>query len=512
MENYKQINIKIPLQSKPNYNDDFTLEENFLMLEIGLMAVLSMKKEMFGMKEQDKEKIKSELNEYYKNEINNLTITNMVVKKEYGEIIDKQKEELERKMSEINQSKIEIEKQKIVNRFEIEKELQKKYEGELERNKADIEKEVIKRLDIKVEYVEIANKQLNNKIAELQDEMKRQKKELEELREKEKDGYKKEIKQNMEEREKSNKVMVQLNEKLEEIKKNNNYAKNKGNDGEKEFYDLAMNTFRDFKDFEIINKSKVAHMGDFHMVFENFIIMVDCKKYTNGVGSTNRDKLKRDLNNNKNIQIAWMVSLDSHNDKFGKYPFMIDNIDIQHGICICYINSLLKQPNPEELLKIVWFTCELLYNNVLKKDDEELNDLKKNKKQITEIAKQLNDINKNQFKIIAQLEDDCQKTNELLKQLLTNEITKIRENEIEFVREWWGSVSERKTGETLKSSIIHDLFKRQNEDYRITEDGFKMILETIIEPENVVKQKAVSSPLKIKNYRLKVLLGEISIK
>jgi hypothetical protein len=229
--------------------------------------------------------------------------------------------------------------------------------------------------------------------------------------------------------------------------------------------------------------------------------MVDCKKYTNTVGSNNREKLKRDLSNNKNIKIAWMVSLDSPNDKFGKYPFMIDNIDIQNGICICYINSLLNQPEPEELLKIVWYTCELVYLNVLSLDgNDELTTLKNNQKQIIDIAKQLETITKSHYSTIRQFEENCEKQNTLVKQLLTNEMKKFRDNDLEVVREWWLKTFERKVGCSLKSLQIHNLFKEQNVGYCIGEDAFKLILLGIIEPENLVKQKTPSSPLKINNY------------
>jgi hypothetical protein len=231
--------------------------------------------------------------------------------------------------------------------------------------------------------------------------------------------------------------------------------------------------------------------------------MVDCKKYSNNVGSTNRDKLKKDLCNNKNIKIAWMVSLDSPNDKFGKYPFMIDNIDIQNGFCICYINSLINQPNPEELLKIIWYTCELLYMNIFSQENnDELTSLKGNQKQIIEIVKQLSDITKKQFLNIEQFEENCTKQNNLIKQILTNEIAKFRENDLEFVREWWNKMFETKKGNTLKSSFIHTIFKEHNTGYRITEDAFKLILQSIIEPDNIVKQKTASSPLKINNYSI----------
>jgi hypothetical protein len=514
MEYSHKIEIHIPKTSKTNFNEGFSIEENYLMLEIGSCAVLSMKKEMFGMKEDDKEKIKSELNEYYKTEINGLTLKNMFLKTEYTELLNKQKEELERKTEEINNMKIELVKEKFSYKMEIDKEVNKKIQDEIERTKESIEKDIIKRFDGKIENNEIIKKQLSDTVDELKkqmiektDEIKKQKVELETLRERETEGYKKEIKQSMEQREKENKVMIELNEKLEDLKKKS--IVQKGNDGEKQFYDLALNTFRDFKMFEIKNTSKISHMGDFHLVFEEFTVLVDCKKYSNNVNSTNREKLKRDLTHNKNIKIAWMVSLDSSIDKYEKYPFMIDNIDIQNGICICYINSLLTQHDPEKLLKMIWYTCEIIHNSVLNNDDSELTNLKNNQKQIIEIAKQLNEISKSQFLNISQFEENCNKSNVLIKQLLTEEISKFRENDKDFVREWWSRIYEKKQGMTIKSSMIYELFKRQNSEYRIKEDSFKLILQDIIEPDNIVKQKSPSSPLKILNYS--VIISDIIV-
>lgn len=515
------LSIQLPAHfQNRKWNEGFSLEENGLMLEIGSTAVLAMKKEMFGMKEEDKERIKEE----FKKEIGELTMKNMILKTEYLEQYERQKEEIERKNQDIQNTRIEIEKEKLNCRLELQEqikqkeeefhklkievekeklaihqEMERKMREEIERRKGDIEKEVIQSLDKKLQYNELIQNEYKEKSVKLEkqlsvkeEECQKMKRELEDLREKE-------IQHNREEREKTTKMMKELTEKLE--KKN---VVKQGLDGEKEFYNLALTTFRDFKDFEIKNTSKTPCMGDFHLVFEHFVVMVDCKKYSNGVSSVNREKLKRDITSNKHIKIAWMVSLDSSNDKYGKYPFMIDNIDIQNGYCICYVNSLLLQPNPEELLKMVWYTSELLYLNVLgQENNDELTGLKNKQKQMMEIAKQLSEITKNQLASISQFEENCQKTNVLIKQLLTAEITKFRTNDFEYVKEWWNKTAEKKIGNTLKSSHIHSVFKTQNPEYRITEDAFKLILQSVIEPENIVKQKMPSSPLKINGYVLK---------
>jgi hypothetical protein len=501
---FQQISVKLPLVSKTIvFNEGFSLEENYLMLEIGSAAVLSMKREMFGMKDQDKEKIKGEIAEIYKNEINCLKVVNTVLKTEYAEQLERQKEENKKRVEENTQIRCDVEREKYSFRLELEKSFQNKLADEVERKRETIEKEVVSKLDTKADYSRFVIQELTEKVNELTALKRKQEQELEISRDKIKLFYERELKQNAEEREKSNAMMAQLNEKLEDINNKNMEfsSKNKGICGEKQFFDLAMNTFCDFKDFQMKDTSALAKMGDFHMIFENFTIMVDCKKYTKGVTSINREKLKRDLENNKNIKIAWMVSLDSHNNKYGKYPFMFDTADIQNGMCVCYINSLLSQPNPEETLKTVWYICEMLSNTVLNSDDkEELTSLKNYKRKTIEFIKNLSENNKYSLNCISQLEEKYRAASVLITDFLKDEMIKVRDEDFELVKKWWEENFERRVGEMTKSNLIHGIFKKQYPENRISTDGFKAIMKRIVGSEDIETQKTSNAALIIHNY------------
>jgi hypothetical protein len=406
------------------------------------------------------------------------------------------------------QIRCDLEKDKYHFRLEMEKSFQQKVAEEVDKRREAMEREIISKLDSKSEYTTLVIQDLKDRVKELTILKTKQEQELDFSREKIKKLYEKELISLSEEREKSHAMMAQLNEKLEEINNKNSHlssSKSKGNVGEKQFFELAMNTFCDFKDFQIQDTSNAAKMGDFHLLFEKFTIMVDCKKYAKGVTATNREKLKRDLENNKNIKIAWMVSLDSHNSKYGKYPFMFDTADIQNGMCICYINSLLYQPNPEETLKTVWYICEMLSNTVLLNNDdkEELSSLKSYKRKTIDFVKQMSENNKSCMNCISQMEEKCRAASVLITDFLRDEMMKIRDEDFEFVKEWWEEQFERRVGEMTKSNLIHGHFKKQFPENRMSTDGFKAVLKRIVGPEDVEVQKSSNASLIIRNYMRK---------
>ena len=87
MSNMDSTNSKIELILPPARSIvlpcHFTPEDNHLLLEIGIAAILAMKKEMYGLGEKEKERIKGELEAFYREEINHLTVAQVVLKKEY---------------------------------------------------------------------------------------------------------------------------------------------------------------------------------------------------------------------------------------------------------------------------------------------------------------------------------------------------------------------------------------------------------------------------------------------
>lgn len=210
----------------------------------------------------------------------------------------------------------------------------------------------------------------------------------------------------------------------------------KGNAGEDVFAEIAAKAFRDFEGFELIDTHKQSHKGDRHLVFKDFTVMCDSKKYSNGVNALSREKIRADLKRQQHIPFAWMISLDTKIDKFGRAPFMFDWISRDQ--CVCYINSLLSFERPEEILRAVWFTCREFHqiNQSLEKETAEMVEWKSNQVQIVERVeksrKRLRELKTNiqQLKVCADhLEEDiCSILN-----FAANE----QQNALHSVLKWW---------------------------------------------------------------------------
>jgi hypothetical protein len=70
--------------------------------------------------------------------------------------------------------------------------------------------------------------------------------------------------------------------------------------GENYFLNLALHAFCDCSNFEIVEKSKTPHSGDFWLNFDKFTIIVDSKNYIDTpVPSRDKQKLKNDVSYNQ---------------------------------------------------------------------------------------------------------------------------------------------------------------------------------------------------------------------
>ena len=83
-----------------------------------------------------------------------------------------------------------------------------------------------------------------------------------------------------------------------------------GIQGEVTFQILAEKAFRDFENFYLKDVSKEASKGDYHLFFKEFSVLVDTKNYVKtNVNNTSKKKLRFDIENNKHMNIAWLISL-----------------------------------------------------------------------------------------------------------------------------------------------------------------------------------------------------------
>jgi hypothetical protein len=98
------------------------------------------------------------------------------------------------------------------------------------------------------------------------------------------------------------------------------------------------------------------------------------------------------------------------------------------------------------------------------------------------------------------LEEKYRAASMLITDFLKDEMIKIRDEDFELVREWWEENFERRLGETSKTNLIHNSFKKQYPENRISVDGFKAIMKRIVGSEDIGTQKSSNASLIIRNY------------
>jgi hypothetical protein len=281
-------------------------------------------------------------------------------------------------------------------------------------------------------------------------------------------------------------------------------AKEKGDYGELIFENVCTETFKDFNGYEIKNMSSKGHHGDFHVFFDDFNVLVDAKHYKNKVPITQRVKIINDLKNNSHLHFAWLISLNTKIDKYDRGPVMFQWIE--GNKCICYVNELLKQKNPIEFLKSVWFYCKELFRFVITEDydDDELQITKDKNYKIMEKIKGMK-------KHLVELKRNIDSSKEIydlldnnMRELLNDETPTILENHLNLFKFWWNNnFEESDTKETLKSRDLWAKFKKDNNVENMDINKFKEILCVSMSEENIIKPKKKDGSLEIKNMKMK---------
>ena len=161
--------------------------------------------------------------------------------------------------------------------------------------------------------------------------------------------------QEMEVREQATKVealhlaMEEQKKEVQEIKatlgaKNRQSSATLGKEGEAYFYELAERTFATYDDFEMENKTKVGHSGDFHLKFKDFSVLADTKHFLVGkISTTDVTKFKYDMSRNQSIRVGWLISLNGHISNYSKRPYAFEVVD---GRLLVFINDLKHAENP----------------------------------------------------------------------------------------------------------------------------------------------------------------------
>ena len=182
-------------------------------------------------------------------------------------------------------------------------EIYKKIKAETAEEIRKLEREVIIQREVALRVNEDVHK---TKMEQLQKEIKSTEMYFERLlQEKEKQNLEiqKEIQRNqkqyeqaLQEKEKYNQSMRDAVDHLKEtsllLQGKSNVKK--GSDGEKQVSDFLEDAFRDFRGYELKDMHTQTGAGDFHILFEEFGVLVDAKNYKKSVPITQREKIKAD--------------------------------------------------------------------------------------------------------------------------------------------------------------------------------------------------------------------------
>jgi len=456
----KSLVVTIPdNEAVPEIIVTFSPEENYLMLKIGSSCLLEGRKVVAGLTQKE---INQKIKEETKEEIQKLEMEILLEK------------ELTKKMEE---------------------RISKMYEGQVDQLKKQIDF-----LSKQVKTYEIGNKDL------IKDEV-----------EKEREKYK----LLLEEKDRQNQLNREVFDKAEKLI-NRNLNKSSisiGDDGE-QIFENFVDTFKDFVGYRIENKSKQGHKGDFHLFFKDFNILVDSKNYSGSVQKKEIIKIESDLTINDNMNFAWMVSLNSNISDYNRFPIMTKWITTDLGVkCILFINNLLSNKEPRDILRQAWMICND-FHRLTKKTVKEDGELEKYREKFLLYKKHINNLQDRASEIrrgVNVLQNSLKHLdNELLEMLalVSDDIVNEKVTLNNIIKKWWNNNIEYVNDESkMTSTEIWNKFKKDNKEYvgesKIIIEDFKNIITSNIVSSSSYVEKSKSiiefNGFKWKQIEVKVL-------
>ena len=529
MEDSQDITLHIPSYVKlPVDIRDFSKEENTLLLMIGINAVLLVKNEYVN-KDQEKvnqeieKKIRDtysrivlekdrkyqeleELNVTLKKTFEDATMTTMTTYCEKIYIENAKLADYQEKIHVLEKENMKMSEQlhhrenEYKNRLEIERfNIMKQVEGEMKVTLDDYKRKIDEMREFNSQSEIQTIRKENQKIHELGEQCRVLQDELMKTRTIYNDFV---MKIENEKHEKlcntveKNETMLQESMKMiEELKKQKNTSNLlKGTDGENYLYNLFVDIFGDFEDFDIKKTASTPHSADMLVTFKQFSILVDSKNYSNGVDKKEIVKLEKDISNNKHIKVAWLVSLNTPINGFSKYPVMFD---IKNNVCYCYINSLCKHENPRQFMRTIWYSCHFLFEKILNMPcgEELLEKYVKNEERIRLLVDKMMKKSKERYATLKQLTENFDETDKDLREILSGEIMSVHEIHIITLKAWWNENIVTVENGSMKSKKIFDAFIRHenNKDCGINFDSFKHIVKEIVNAADIVAGKTGKS-------------------
>ena len=442
---YKILNITIPNDKHIPELLNFTPEENYEILRIGINCLLEGRKAVVGLTQKEiNDKIKGE----YINDIVRLETDLLVQQKLKNEM-------------EINLGKV----------FDLQ----------------------VKNLNLQIEKIQDKNKSLINELKKYETDNK-------ELIENEVNKVKEKYDLLLKEKDKQNQLNREVFDKAEKIL-SKNIVKSSiaiGDDGEHAFEYLS-ETFKDFIGYKIEKKSHQGHKGDYHLFFNEFNVLVDLKNYTSTVQKKELEKIEHDLSINDTMDFAWLISYDSNVSDWNRFPIMYKWIVTDIGLkCIIIVNNLNSNKNTVDILRNIWNVTNELHNMIIKTreskiDNTEAQILKERDYNILQniktAQKRLIEMKRN-ITSMSQITKDIE--NDIIDaiSLFTNEQTKNEFIKYEKIKEWWNTTIDFTDNpeHKLTSTEIWSRFKKENKIYidenNLLLDDFKTHIKTFVDINN----------------------------
>ena len=218
------------------------------------------------------------------------------------------------------------------------------------------------------------------------------------------------------------------------------------------------------------------------------------------------------------MNYAWMVSLNTNISGYDRFQIDHKWINTDKGIkCILFINNLLSNKEPQNILRQAWLMCSD-FNKLTKKVSKEDGELEKYKeknllykKQINNLQERTNEMRRHinsMSNVLKNMENDLLEMLSLVSDEIINDKIVLNSR----INEWWNMNIEYSEDENkLTSTEIWNRFKRDNKDFvlenKVTIDQFKDIITSIVD-SSTYTEKTKKSAIEFNCFKFKEIVIE----
>jgi len=276
-----------------------------------------------------------------------------------------------------------------------------------------------------------------------------------------------------------------------------------GKAGEQYFRELAEQTFMTYDDFELEDKTKVGHAGDFHLKFKHFTVLVDTKNFEVGrISTTDVGKFRRDMAHNSSIRVGWLISLNGSIANYSRRPFVCEVAD---GQLMVVVNNLLHADQPGKMLEELHYVSSFIYEQLmtLENDSQALANYKRYEKKVKECVERSTKLCKKALASAKQTVDDLTETLKATQDIMNEHVLDVRHEHASTLEQWWAEALQPVENGKLKSNVLYDRFVQDKGPTSITMDMFKCMLRTLLPPDKLQLPKTEKSQYTVVGFGFK---------